>query len=42
MNVSAHAARVTLEQLKADYLPVLLEAARGISRALGARGGGRR
>lgn len=42
INVSAHAARVSLEQLQADYLPVLLEAARGISKALGARGGGRR
>jgi IclR family pca regulon transcriptional regulator len=42
INVSAHAARVSLGQLKADYLPVLLEAARGISKALGARGGGRR
>ena len=41
INVSAHAARVSLEQLEADYLPVLLEAARGISKALGARGGGR-
>jgi IclR family pca regulon transcriptional regulator len=41
INVSAHAARVSLEQLKADYLPVLLEAARGISEALGARDGGR-
>jgi IclR family pca regulon transcriptional regulator len=40
VNVSAHAARVSLEQLQADYLPVLLEAARGISKALGARGGG--
>jgi IclR family pca regulon transcriptional regulator len=42
INVSAHAARVSLEQLQADYLPVLLEAARGISKALGARGGDRR
>ena len=42
INVSAHAARVSLEQLQADYLPVLLEAARGISKALGATGGGRR
>jgi IclR family pca regulon transcriptional regulator len=41
INVSAHAARVSLEQLKADYLPVLLDAARGISKALGAKGGGR-
>lgn len=42
INVSAHAARVSLGQLKRDYLPVLLEAARGISEALGARGAGRR
>jgi IclR family pca regulon transcriptional regulator len=42
INVSAHAARVSLEQLQTDYLPVLLEAARGISKALGARGGDRR
>jgi IclR family pca regulon transcriptional regulator len=41
INVSAHAARVSLEQLKADYLPVLLEAAREISKALGAQGEGR-
>jgi IclR family pca regulon transcriptional regulator len=38
INVSAHAARVSLAQLQADYLPVLLEAARGISKVLGARG----
>jgi len=36
INVSAHATRVSLEQLQRDYLPVLLEAARGISKALGA------
>jgi IclR family pca regulon transcriptional regulator len=42
INVSAHAARVSLEQLQADYLPILLEAACGISKALGARSGGRR
>lgn len=40
INVSAHAARVSLDQLQRDYLPVLLEAARGISKALGAKGGG--
>ena len=40
INVSAHATRVSLEQLQRDYLPVLLEAAQGISKALGARGGG--
>jgi len=40
INVSAHAARVSLDQLQKDYLPVLLEAARGISKALGANGGG--
>jgi IclR family pca regulon transcriptional regulator len=39
INVSAHAARVSLDQLQRDYLPVLLEAARGISKALGAKGG---
>lgn len=38
INVSAHATRVSLEQLQKDYLPVLLEAARGISKALGATG----
>lgn len=38
INVSAHATRVSLEQLHQDYLPVLLEAARGISKALGAKG----
>lgn len=40
INVSAHAARVSLDQLQQEYLPVLLEAARGISKALGAKGGG--
>jgi IclR family pca regulon transcriptional regulator len=40
INVSAHAARVSLEQLQADYLPVLLDAAHGISKALGAGSGG--
>lgn len=38
INVAAHASRVSLAQLKRDSLPVLLEAARGISRALGAPG----
>jgi IclR family pca regulon transcriptional regulator len=42
INVSAHAARVSLQQLEAEYLPVLLEAARGISEALGAGGGDHR
>jgi len=37
INVSAHAARASLDQLKSDYLPILLEAARGISKALGAK-----
>jgi IclR family pca regulon transcriptional regulator len=36
LNVSAHAARVTMKELKRRYLPVLLDAARRISRALGA------
>ena len=40
INVSAHAARASLDQLKSDYLPILLEAARGISEALGAKNGG--
>ncbi len=39
INVSAHATRVSLDQLQRDYLPVLLEAARGISKALGAKVG---
>ena len=38
INVSAHAARVSLKQLRREYLPVLLDAARGISLALGAKG----
>lgn len=42
INVSAHAARVSLAQLKRVYLPVLLEAARGISGVLGAQGEFRR
>jgi len=37
INVSAHAARVSLDQLQRDYLPVLLEAAYGISKALGSK-----
>jgi IclR family pca regulon transcriptional regulator len=36
INVSAHATRVPLDQLQREYLPVLLEAARGISKVLGA------
>ena len=42
INVSAHATRVSLDQLRRDYLPVLLEAAREISAALGAPDNGRR
>jgi len=37
MNLSAHAGRVSLEQLREQYLPLLLEAARQISRALSTR-----
>jgi IclR family pca regulon transcriptional regulator len=37
INVSGHASRVSLDQLKQDYLPVVQKAARDISRALGAR-----
>lgn len=40
INVSAHAARASLDQLKSDYLPILLEAARGISKVLGAKSAG--
>ena len=36
LNVSGHAARVSMEELKRKYLPVLLDGARRISRALGA------
>lgn len=36
INVSAHAARVSVAQLRSLYLPRLLETARDISRALGA------
>ena len=38
LNVSGHAARVSMEELKRRYLPVLLDGARRISRALGATG----
>lgn len=38
INVSGHASRVSMRELKRDHLPVLLEAARDISRALGASG----
>jgi IclR family pca regulon transcriptional regulator len=38
INVAAHAARVSLKQLQRDYIPILLEAARGISKALGTKG----
>jgi len=41
LNASAHASRVSLQQLRRDYLPVVLEAARGISAALGAGQGSR-
>jgi IclR family pca regulon transcriptional regulator len=36
LNVSGHAARVSMDELKRRYLPVLLDGARRISRALGA------
>jgi IclR family pca regulon transcriptional regulator len=36
LNVSAHAARVSMRELKRRCLPVLLDGARRISRALGA------
>jgi IclR family pca regulon transcriptional regulator len=36
VNVAGHSSRVTLEKLRTDYVPVVLEAARGISQALGA------
>lgn len=36
LNVSGHASRVTLDEMRARYLPVLREAAHGVSRALGA------
>jgi IclR family pca regulon transcriptional regulator len=37
INLSGHASRVSMRELKRDHLPVLLDAARDISRALGAR-----
>ena len=37
MNISGHAARVSTRELQRTYLPVLLEAARRASRALGAK-----
>jgi IclR family pca regulon transcriptional regulator len=40
INITGHAARVTMDQLKRVYLPVLLEGARHISRLLGAAGDG--
>lgn len=39
MNVSGHASRVTMRDLRQHHLPVLLKAAREISRALGATTG---
>ena len=36
INVSGHAARVSMTELRRHYLPLLLDAARQISRALGA------
>jgi IclR family pca regulon transcriptional regulator len=36
INISAHAARVNMKELKRDYLPVLLQAAQQVSSALGA------
>ena len=36
MNVSGHAARVPMKELRSRYLPVLMDAAAEISRALGA------
>lgn len=37
MNVSGHASRVPMKELRGRYLPVLMEAATEISRALGAK-----
>ena len=37
MNLAGHASRVTMRELRRDHLPVLLNAARDISRALGAK-----
>lgn len=39
MNVSGHASRVSMTELKRSYLPVLLDAARQISQTLGAKVG---
>ena len=39
MNVSGHASRVTMRDLRRHHLPLLLNAAREISRALGATTG---
>lgn len=39
INLSGHASRVSMRELKRDHLPVLLAAAREISRALGAAEG---
>ena len=36
INVAGHATRVSMAQLRKEYLPAVLDAARGISRALGA------
>jgi IclR family transcriptional regulator, pca regulon regulatory protein len=36
INISAHAARVSMKELKRDHLPVVLDAARQVSRTLGA------
>lgn len=36
INVAGHASRVSMRELKQEHLPVLLEAARGISQVLGA------
>lgn len=37
MNVSGHASRVSMKELRTRYLPVLMEAAKKTSRALGAK-----
>jgi DNA-binding IclR family transcriptional regulator len=36
MNVSGHASRVAMKELRSRYLPVLMEVAAEISRTLGA------
>jgi IclR family pca regulon transcriptional regulator len=41
INVAGHATRVSVAQLRKDYLPVVVDAARGISEALGASNGSR-